>query len=573
MSKIKFLWVILLSALILAGCSSSRSVSESCTFHLDTGDAVSVKLDTRDGMKLEADESSFTVKKGETELAHGAFITGEMREQYISSVKGSSAEIISDTEESFKWEVVKKGNGTEYDRIEKIGGSDIYALIGSLAGWQASDKAVNALTFTVESAASNGGSNETPETPEQPEEPSSPLTGGAADTPADNTPDEPPEEPDSLQPEAQEAETGDRTSTAYKLTKSVTENGFTYDKTATFAVPDTFDPPSYGTDNGIRYVSAPSVSDKEDAIMYHFIESENTSSGYLNHVLDVCENSAGTDVISATEITSEYIKDKKVDFIQIKTFESDTGAMVERYHSCVEMNGVVFAIDILDTCRGDREPDISMDDIRKAWRSVAFNDGDTAVQPSMPAEDAGPIGDEYYSALKEGLRNGTLRKLTGEEAVLNGSVTSASVRYAEVFEEGYKDDMQVALVCPLGTSQTDYAYLCFQNGADSCEDYMKKAPMMDLAAMLFGFEASEAEKARTINVGGKEIWCKHAVFKNARNGQSVTRWYSCCEVNGEVFTVCFFDTTGTTADEELLRKVWESISYIKKTETSKTQIL
>lgn len=561
---------------MLAGCTSHLNMSY--TFNIETGEKVKVTLDLLSGMKMTADGNSFTVKKGKEDVLSGVFITPDMRGQYISSVQAAGYTIVENSDDSFKWET---GTDTpdgkkEYDRIKKIG-TQIYLLAGSQAGWEASDKAMDALTFEVISdgeadvnpvgegiqgvlpaITGNGGDNNAGQKEEPP----------VSDPQTDSTQSAVPALPETV-PSQNASHNADGTQT---LSKRVIIDGKTYNKTAAFSEPVKFGVPELNYKDDIPFFTAYSVVDPQDAVIHHFLESKHSSNEYLTSVIATYKDNSRYSVAEVTDTAREFINGNLVDYRYIKYYDNNLGLLIGQYHSCVQMGDVVFAIDFQDVCRDGKAPDISIDDIKVAWSHITFTDIPEETEPA-PAQGQGAnggalISDEYTSMLRVGVEGGTMKKTEAEDVVLSGQDTSVLIKYAHAFDSAYKDDIQDALACPIAGSLDDYAYFCFQPGAYDCEDYINKAPVMDMAALVFGFTPTDVSETKKMTVGDKEVWYKHARYENENNGQVVTRWYTCAMSDGEVFTVNFADT-GNEVNETMVQKAWECVGYMKKLEMEK----
>lgn len=582
MKKGKILFALLLSVLMLAGCTSYLNMSY--TFNIETGEKVKVSLDLLSGMKMSEDGSSFTVKKGNEDVLSGTFITASTREQYVSSVQMSGYTILENSDDSFKWET---GTNTpdgkkEYDRIKKIG-TQVYLLAGSQAGWEASDKAMDALTFEV---LSDGETDVNP-VGEGIQGVLPAITGNEGDNNAGQKEEPPVSEPqtDNTQPDSTQSavpalpetvpsqnasHNADGTQT---LSKQVIIDGKTYNKTAVFSEPVKFGTPELNYKDDIPFFTAYSVVDPQDAVIHHFLESKHSSNEYLTSVIATYKDNSRYTVAEVTDTAREFINGNLVDYRYIKYYDNNLGLLIGQYHTCVQMGDVVFAIDFQDVCRDGKAPDISIDDIKEAWSHITFTDIPEGTEPAPEqGQNPGsgmPISDEYQSMLRVGIESGTMKKTESEDTVLSGKNTSVLIKYAHAFDSAYKDELQDALACPIAGSLDDYAYFCFQPGAYDCEDYINKAPVMDMAALVFGFTPTEVSETKKMTVGGKEVWCKHAKYENAGNGQTVTRWYTCAIADGEVFTINFSDTTGSAVDETMVQKAWECVGYMKKLDVEK----
>lgn len=587
MKKGKILFVLLLSVLMLAGCTSYLNMSY--TFNIETGEKVKVTLDLLSGMKMTADGSSFTVKKGKEDVLSGVFITPDMRGQYISSVQASGYTILENSDDSFKWETgADTPDGKkEYDRIKKIG-THLYVLAGSQAGWEASDKAMDALSFEIISDGEidvshvgeegiqgvipgllgNNGENETEQGGETPAaDPQANAPEAAA--PTTDAPQTDVTAASGTTPLQSAVRNADGTQT---LSKKVIIDGKTYDKTAVFSEPVKFGVPELNYKDNIPFFTAFSVIDNEDAIIHHYLESKHSSSEYLTSVIATYKDSSNYSVAEVTDTTREFINGNFVDYRYIKYYDNNLGLLIEQYHSCVQMGDVVFAIDLQDVCRDGKAPDLSVDDIKEAWSLINFTDVPEGTEP-VPAQGQGSnsgalISDEYTSMLRVGVESGTMKKVDSGDVVLSGQNTSVLVKHSYAFGSAYRDELQDALACPISDSLDNYAYYCFQPGAQNCEDYINKAPVMDMAALVFGFTPTDVSETKKMTVGGKEVWYKHARYENENNGQVVTRWYTCAMSDGEVFTVNFADT-GNEVNETMVQKAWECVGYMKKLEMEK----
>lgn len=131
--------------LLAAGCTSSKTV----TYNVETGDSISIKLDTSEGYDISTDVP-FTISQNDETISQGTFITAESYQQYVDAVKSTEGVTIIDSGENDTCEYLMwNNNDTEYDYVVLIKESDTGVLIGNNVSEKSAKECFNRLTISI----------------------------------------------------------------------------------------------------------------------------------------------------------------------------------------------------------------------------------------------------------------------------------------------------------------------------------------------------------------------------------------------------------------------------------------
>lgn len=131
--------------LLAAGCTSSKTV----TYNVETGDSISIKLDTSEGYDISTDVP-FTISQNDETISQGTFITAESYQQYVDAVKSTEGVTIIDSGENDTCEYLMwNSNDTEYDYVVLIKESNTGVLIGNNVSEKSAKECFNRLTISI----------------------------------------------------------------------------------------------------------------------------------------------------------------------------------------------------------------------------------------------------------------------------------------------------------------------------------------------------------------------------------------------------------------------------------------
>lgn len=131
--------------LLAAGCTSSKTV----TYNVETGDSISIKLDTSEGYDISTDVP-FTISQNDETISQGTFITAESYQQYVDAVKSTEGVTIIDSGENDTCEYLMwNNNDTEYDYVVLIKESDTGVLIGNNVSEKSAKECLDRLTISI----------------------------------------------------------------------------------------------------------------------------------------------------------------------------------------------------------------------------------------------------------------------------------------------------------------------------------------------------------------------------------------------------------------------------------------
>ncbi|MFR3274201.1 MAG: hypothetical protein ACLTOP_00470 [Collinsella phocaeensis] len=155
MKRFKFVSALIASSLVLAlvtGCTASTT--SSLTFDVSTGDSVTVALDTSGGHKLVEEDGDFIVQQDGKTILQGSFLTQEGYDEQEAAIDSESVEVIEEADVDGNpyvfYEYTEDGTVNELFLLW-IDGSHTGVLLGGQSGAEASQKAFDALTFSLDS--------------------------------------------------------------------------------------------------------------------------------------------------------------------------------------------------------------------------------------------------------------------------------------------------------------------------------------------------------------------------------------------------------------------------------------
>ncbi len=148
MKKLKLL-VCFIIFVCMVGCGSVKT-HKSCTYTVDNGDLVIVKLDTTNGYDMTM-ELPFEVSCDNQVLTYCSFIQADYYEQYVEVVETDEAVVKLDSgEKDGNAYVFWEYNSTEYNYVIMLGNSNTAVLLGNNVSKESAQECFNRLTFSVE---------------------------------------------------------------------------------------------------------------------------------------------------------------------------------------------------------------------------------------------------------------------------------------------------------------------------------------------------------------------------------------------------------------------------------------
>lgn len=142
--------VTLIAVLTLTGCGSSKSVAY--TYNVETGDKVTVELDTTDDHGLTS-KVPFDVYKDDKVLSTGTFIEGKLYDDYVNAIKATSTAIVIDEGKNENIEYIfykADANGhMEYNYIISIKNSDTGLVLANVLDGDTAKEVFNKLTIKL----------------------------------------------------------------------------------------------------------------------------------------------------------------------------------------------------------------------------------------------------------------------------------------------------------------------------------------------------------------------------------------------------------------------------------------
>lgn len=141
-----FLAVVLLFT--LTACSNFYS-SKSFSYHVDTGDDVTVSLDTTGGYDLTATLPFEILRDGKT-LMQGKFIKAWGYQEYVNAANSDeNARVLSSGRRNGNEYLFWSYDGTEYNYVISIGDSNTAVLLCSTVSEQAAKACFDRLNFSI----------------------------------------------------------------------------------------------------------------------------------------------------------------------------------------------------------------------------------------------------------------------------------------------------------------------------------------------------------------------------------------------------------------------------------------
>ena len=132
-----------------AGCSNVKT-SKSFTFNVETGDKISIELDTTDGYDLSSNVP-FEVSSDRKTLSQGIFIEASQYEEYVSVVNSDeNATVIDSGTKDFNKYIFWSYDGSEYNVAVSIGNSNTGIILGNAVSEESAKECFDRLTFSVE---------------------------------------------------------------------------------------------------------------------------------------------------------------------------------------------------------------------------------------------------------------------------------------------------------------------------------------------------------------------------------------------------------------------------------------
>ncbi len=155
MKRFMFVSACIASSLALAlatGCTAGTT--SLLSFDVSTGDSVTVALDTSGGYKLVEEDGDFIVQDDGETVLQGSFLTQEGYDEQAAAIDSESVEVIEEADVDGNpyvfYEYTEDGTVNELFLLW-IDGSHTGVLLGSLSGAEASQRAFDALTFSLDS--------------------------------------------------------------------------------------------------------------------------------------------------------------------------------------------------------------------------------------------------------------------------------------------------------------------------------------------------------------------------------------------------------------------------------------
>lgn len=151
--------MICLVALVCAGCTNSKKLTQSYTFEVETGDTVKVSLDVSDKSnksnkyKLKQKDGQFLIKNDKETLSQGIFITKDTYDQYVSLLSSNSDISVLEKDKtkgcSYYLYEYKGEAGTGHAYVVWLNDSSTGILIGSLQNKKVAKDIFEKLIFEV----------------------------------------------------------------------------------------------------------------------------------------------------------------------------------------------------------------------------------------------------------------------------------------------------------------------------------------------------------------------------------------------------------------------------------------
>ena len=145
---IMFVLCLLMTVMFLfTGCGNSKT-SLSYSYSVETGDKVTISINTSDGYSISSDVP-FTISKDKEELSQGTFITAESYSAYVDSVKAdSNAEIIDEGTKGDCSYVMWNYNNSEYNYVIMLEGTNTGILLGNNVSEESAKECFNRIDIS-----------------------------------------------------------------------------------------------------------------------------------------------------------------------------------------------------------------------------------------------------------------------------------------------------------------------------------------------------------------------------------------------------------------------------------------
>lgn len=138
---------------LLTGCDSSSNgvkFSKSYTYNVETGDKVTLTLDTSDDYNLTSD-LPFTISRGDEDLTKGIFLTETNYEYYKKAAQsGANVTIIDSGSKDNIDYIFYNYNDTEFNYVIKIKDSHTGILLGNNVSEKSAKECFNRLKIECE---------------------------------------------------------------------------------------------------------------------------------------------------------------------------------------------------------------------------------------------------------------------------------------------------------------------------------------------------------------------------------------------------------------------------------------
>lgn len=147
--SISALLIILCLIFTLSGCGNAKT-HKSFTFTVDTGDKVSIELDTTGGYDITSN-LPFEISQDGTTLSQGIFIEAEQYESYAEAVNSDdSAKVIETSTKDSNQYVFWSYNDIEFNIVILVGDSNTGILLGNAVSEESARECFNRLTISLD---------------------------------------------------------------------------------------------------------------------------------------------------------------------------------------------------------------------------------------------------------------------------------------------------------------------------------------------------------------------------------------------------------------------------------------
>lgn len=150
MRNMKKIFVLFLALICLSVAACTVNTSMSYTYNVETGDAITVKLNTADGYSITSD-LPFTISKNGETVGQGYFITEETYQTYVTSLSGMDGAKVLGTGEKGGTEYISWCyNDTEYNYAIFIKNSKTGVVLGNNISQASAQECFDRLAFSKE---------------------------------------------------------------------------------------------------------------------------------------------------------------------------------------------------------------------------------------------------------------------------------------------------------------------------------------------------------------------------------------------------------------------------------------